>query len=625
MSEKQLFGYNGKIARIDLTSGKISIEEPPEEYYQRYLGGRGIIITTLLTETSAGVDPLGPGNPLIFALGPITGMPLPGSGRNSIGAKSPLTGAFGESEVGGFWGAEIKRAGFDALIFEGISPRPVYLWVHDGELELRDAEKYWGLEVAETQEAIRSELGAKKIRSAVIGPAGENLVSFACIVNDLSHVAGRCGMGAVMGSKKLKAIVAHGSRTPQMADPETVRKISRWMSTHYKELVPMWDLGTCRATELFNLAGNLPTKNFTIGYFEDGEKISGKAFHEAYGVGMHGCYACPVRCKSNMKVESPWQANPAYGGPEYETIASMGSNCLVNDKAAICRAHHLCNSLGMDTISAGMAVAFAMECFEKGVLNAKDMNGLELTFGNASAMLTMLERIARREGLGDLLAHGVKVASEKIGKRSEDFALHVKGLEFPMHEPRLKQTLGLHMAVTATGSDHNSGVHDTLFAQEGGPIKNWNRMDYTEPIVPTELGVHKARFLYQMGWTRVMGHLLGICNFVAYTPDQIVEMVRAVTGWPVSVYRLHKTVERTIALCRIFNLREGFTAADDQLPKRFAEALTEGAIKGISVDSEKLDESKKAYYQMLGWTEKGIPTDARLAELDIEWAKEHLP
>jgi len=625
MSERKLFGYNGKIARIDLTSGKIVVEEPPEEYYQRYLGGRGFIITTLLKELSTGIDPLGPENKLIFALGPVTGMPLPGSGRNSIGAKSPLTGAFGESEVGGFWGAEVKRAGFDALIFEGISPKPVYLWVHNGELELRDAENYWGLEIAEAQDAIQSELGIKKLRAAVIGPAGENLVSFACIINDLSHAAGRCGMGAVMGSKKLKAVVAHGSKTPQMADPETIRKLSRYMSTNYKQIVPMWELGTAGVTETFNLAGNLPTKNFTLGYFEGGEKISGEAFRDKHGVGMHGCYACPVRCKNNMKVDTPWKVDSEYGGPEYETIGAFGSNCMVDDTAAICKAHDLCNRLGMDTISAGMAVSFAMECFENGIITSEDTDGLELNFGNAAAMVAMTEKIANREGLGDILAKGVKKASEKIGKGAEAFALHSKGLEIPMHEPRLKQALGLHMAVTATGADHNSAVHDTLFAQAGGPVKNWNMMDFTEPIVPTELGPHKARLLYQMGWTRVIGHFLGICNFVGYSPDQLVDIVRGVTGWQVSVYRLAKTVERSLALCRIFNLREGFTDADDRLPKRYETAMNEGAIKGVSIDPEKLEETKKAYYQMLGWDEKGIPTDARLAELGIEWAKEYIP
>ncbi|MBW2154879.1 MAG: aldehyde ferredoxin oxidoreductase family protein [Deltaproteobacteria bacterium] len=625
MGEKKLFGYNGKIARIDLTSGKIAVEEPPEEYYQRYLGGRGFIITTLLKELKKGADPLGPENRLIFALGPITGLPLPGSGRNSVGAKSPLTGAFGESEVGGYWGAELKRAGFDALIFEGVSPKPVYLWVHDGELELRDAEGLWGLEVAQTEDAIREELGDKRIRTAIIGPGGERLISYACIINDLSHAAGRCGLGAVMGSKKLKAVAARGKNTPEMADPEIVKRVSKWMAENYKDVVPMWEGGTCRVTEPFNLAGNLPTKNFTLGFFEGAEKISGEAFHKAFGKGMHGCYACPVNCKTMMQIETPWKNDPAYGGPEYETVASFGSNCLIDDPAAICKAHDLCNRYGLDTISAGMAVSFAMECFENGILSTRETDGLELTFGNASAMVSLLENIINRKGLGDILAKGVKKASEEIGKGAEACAVHVKGLEFPMHEPRLKKALGLHMAVTATGADHNSGVHDTLFAQEGRLLKNWNMMDYSQPIVPTELGAHKARFLYQMGWTRVIGHFLGICNFVAYSPDQLVELVRGATGWPVTTYRLHKSVERSLALCRIFNLREGFSDADDRLPERFATPFKEGAIKGHTVESEKFEKTKKAYYQMLGWNDKGVPTEACMAELDIEWAKEYLP
>lgn len=624
MGNRKLFGYNGKIARIDLSKGRIYIEDPSEDFYQRYLGGRGFIAAILLKELEKGANPLGPQNRLIFALGPLTGMPLPGGGRNSIGAKSPLTGGFGESEVGGYWGAELKMAGFDALIFEGASSTPVYLWIHDGRLELREAAKLWGLEVAQTQKAIHSDLGDDKLRTAVIGPAGERLVSYASILNDISHAAGRCGLGAVMGSKKLKAVAVRGHRRPEIADREKLQKIASWMAQHYKERTELWLHGTGLNVAGYNIGGNLPTKNFTIGFFEKAEEIGAREICEQFGVGMHTCYGCPIRCKKNVQLETPWKVDPIYGGPEYETIGSVGPLCLIDDIPAICKAHEICNRFGMDTISAGVTIAFAMECFEKGYINKKETDGLELNFGNSSAMIAMLERIANREGLGDLLAKGTKKASEIIGKGSEEFSMHVKGMEIPMHEPRLKQGQALHFSINAIGADHSSGSHDTLFEQEGRHLDSWRRVDYAEPVVPTELSPRKARFLYQTGWFRAIGNIIGLCNFVPYAPEEVQDAVEAVTGWPMSIHRLMKTTERSMTLSRIFNLREGFTKYDDKLPKRFETGLKEGFVKGVVINPEKLEEAQKAYYHMLGWNEEGIPTTARLAELDIEWAQKHI-
>jgi aldehyde:ferredoxin oxidoreductase len=625
MESKKLFGYSGKIARIDLSSGRITVEEPPGEFYQRLLGGRGFTAAILLKELKAGLDPLGPDNRLIFALGPLTGMPLSGGGRNSIGAKSPLTGGFGESEVGGYWGAELKKAGFDALIFQGASSKPVYLWVNDGELELRDAAGLWGLEVAQAEKAIHSELGDDKIRTAIIGPAGERLVSFASIINDISHAAGRCGMGAVMGSKKLKAVAVRGNHLPDIADAKRLQEIAKWMAQHYKEGTELWRHGTGLNIIGYNLGGNLPTKNFSVGFFDGAEKIGAQEICEQYGVGMHTCYACSVRCKKNVKLESPWTVDPIYGGPEYETIGAFGSNCLSDDVPAICKAHEICNRFGMDTISAGVTIAFAMECFENGYINQKDTGGLELKFGNSEAMIAMLERIGNREGLGDLLARGSRKAAEAIGKGSKEFAMHVKGMEIPMHEPRLKQGQGLHFSVNASGADHSSGSHDTLFAHEGKLLENWREVDYADPVIPGELNARKARFMYQTGWFRSVGNIIGLCNFVPYSPGQVSDAVKAVTGWPMSIHRLMKTTERSMMLCRIFNLREGFTKSDDRLPKRFETGLKEGAVKGVIIDPDKLEDAKKAYYRMLGWDEDGVPTHAGLAELDIEWAQEYIP
>ena len=619
MANNTLHGYNGRILRVNLGQSKIAVDEPPGDYYQHYLGGRGFIVTTLLKETPAKTDPLGPENKLIFALGPLTGMPLPGSGRNSVGAKSPLTGAYGEAEAGGFWGAELKRAGFDAIIIEGMAKSPVYLFIRDGQAELRDARHLWGMEIAQTHFQIQKELEDKAIRTAAVGPAGERLVRFASIANDITHVAARTGMGAVMGSKKLKAIAVRGRTTPPMADPGTIRDLSRWMVQNFKAKTTFWKYGTGAVIESFNLAGNLPVLNFQEGFFNGVEKISAQRICDQFGVGMHGCYACPIRCKKKIKMDGPWAVDPIYGGPEYETLAAFGSNCGVSDPQAICKAHEICNRHGLDTISAGVTISFAMECFARGLLTPRDTDGLDLNFGNAEAMLKILEQIVQRKGLGALLAEGTRIAARQIGRGSEDLAMQVKGLELPMHDPRLKQGLALHYSIHSSGPDHCSGIQDTLFVK-GPQVDEWSGIDVSEPVPSTELSPRKTRLLYQNGlWKHLNNHLV-FCQFVPYTYKQIRDAVEAVTGWPMSYWRLMKAAERGLTLSRIFNIREGFTQGDDILPRRMATPQKGGNLKGVVVDPTELSEMQKLYYQMLGWDERGIPTRARLVELDIEWA-----
>jgi len=615
-------GYNGEILRVDLTSGRISTEKPSEEHYKRYLGGRGFIIHTLLTEVPQGIDPLGPENKLIFALGPITGHPLVGSGRNSIGSKSPLTGGFGESEAGGFWGAELKKSGYDAIIVEGVSPNPVYLWIDNGNAEIRDATSLWGLEVGDTEKAIQKELGGGKVRTATIGPAGEKLVRFACILNDISHVAGRTGMGAVMGSKRLKAIAVRGKKAPEMANKEKIKELSRWMAQNYKQKCGFWQYGTGANMMLYAVNGNLPIKNFAGGRFRGVENIIPPAmFEKSYVKKMGTCFGCVVRCKRHVKIDKPWKVDPIYGGTEYETLAALGSNCCIDNLEAICKASELCCRYGIDTISTGVSISFAMECFERGIITRDDTDGLELSFGNAEAMLEMVERIALRKGLGDLLAEGTKRASERIGKGSEEFAMHVKGEEIPMHEPRFKQGMGLHYSLHVTGADHCTGIHDDVISAN---VSGWESIDVAESIPNTELSPRKARMLYHVGLWRQLGNYLGLCIFVPWNYRQITEAVEAITGWPMSYWRLMKTVERGITLARILNTREGFSTADDKLPHRFASSPSDGPLKGVSCDPEKLAEAQRVYYQMLGWDESGIPTYARLVELNIEWAAEYL-
>jgi aldehyde:ferredoxin oxidoreductase len=592
-------GVNGNILRVDLTTGKLTVQAISEDRYRLYLGGRGLIAYTLLTEVPKGIDPFGPENRLVFALGTLTGHPFVGSGRNSVGCKSPLSGGYGESEAGGFWGAELKRAGFEAIVLEGISPKPVYLSIKDGKAEIRDANHLWGLETANTQATIKEELGDKRIRTAVIGPAGEKRVRFACILNDITHAAGRTGMGAVMGAKGLKAIAVRGSRPPEVADKEKILVLNRFMHRNYKEISKHWRYGTGSDMTAYEATGNMPIRNFRGGRFPGVEQISAKTLCGKYLEKMDNCYGCPIRCKRVVKLQEPYAVDPVYGGPEYETLAALGSNCGIDNMEALMKANELCNRYGIDTISTGVAISFAMECVEKGILSREDTDGLDLTFGNAEAMVRMVEHIALRKGFGDLLAEGTKRAAEKIGNGSGEWAMQVKGEELPMHEPRHKQAMGLHYSMHVTGADHTTGIHDT-------------------EVLDKNTGAN----LYQKGFSSQLTNTLGLCKFVPWSEAQVQEAVEHVTGWALTARDLMQVVERGVAIARIFNIREGFSEKDDALPKRFETSPADGPLKGL--DPERFAEARKTYYRIMGWDESGVPTLSKLAELQIEWAAKYL-
>jgi len=424
-----------------------------------------------------------------------------------------------------------------------------------------------------------------------------------------------------MGSKRLKAIAVRGKKSPEMADKEKVKELSRWMAQNFKEKTGMWRYGTGSGIVDYERTGNMPVKNFRGGRFPGAEKITAQLLAEKYVTKMGNCFMCPIRCKKIIKMEKPWSVDPIYGGPEYETLAALGSNCGIDNLEALIKAHELCGRYGLDSISTGVSISFAMECFEKGILTSEDTDGLELTFGNVEAMIEMVERIALRKGFGDLLAEGTKRASEKIGKGSEEFAIHVKGAEIPMHEPRYKQGMGLSYSVHATGPDHNTGIHDDKVNKD---LADWESIDIAESIPSTELSPRKARMLYHAGLWRHLVNSVGLCLFVPWSHQQVRDAMEAITGWPMSYWKLMKAVERGITLARIFNIREGFTAKDDKLPRRFATSPEDGPLKGVAVEPEKLEEAKKVYYQMLGWDESGIPTNGRLVELGVEWTAEYL-
>ncbi|HIE23617.1 MAG TPA: aldehyde ferredoxin oxidoreductase [Candidatus Korarchaeota archaeon] len=619
-----MYGYGGKILRVDLSEGKTWVEEPNEEFYRRYIGGRGFIAYYLLKETDSKTDPLGPDNLLIFALGAVTGNPIPGAGRHSVGAISPLTGTYGEAEAGGYWGAELKKAGFDAIVIKGASEKPVYLWIHDGKAEIRDATHLWGLKTRETQETIRKELEDNSIRVAQIGPAGEKLVRFACVMHDITRAAGRTGLGAVMGSKKLKAVAVKGSNPPDVVDPEKLKELSRWLAQNLNLVRNLHLYGTGAMMDVWLQTGNLPINNFRGDPFPNATDIDARTLKEKYRIRMDTCFQCPVACKKVVRIGEPWNVDPVYGGPEYETLASLGSDCGIDDLAAICRGNQLCNEYGMDTISAGATIAFAMECFENGILTKEDTGGLELAFGNAEAMVKALEMIGEREGLGNLLAEGVKRAAEMLGKGAEKFAIHVKGQEVPMHEPRLKRGLGLGYAVSPTGADHCHNMHDTALNSEriASELRSLGILEI--PLVE-DLGPKKVRTFYYYVNYRVLNNVLPICLFIPFNLQHKVEIVRAITGWNSTAWELLKAAERATTMTRVVNVMRGFKPDDDWLPERFFQPHRSGALSKTALDPEQLKRAIKLYYAMMGWDERGVPTEEKLHELDLDWTIEKLP
>jgi len=629
------YGYNGKILRMDLTTGAMKTEEPGEIVYRTYLGGGGLASYYLLRELKPGIDPLSADNILIFASTVISGAPIAGMTRFTVAAKSPLTGAYGEAEAGGFWGPELKFAGFDAVIITGKAEKPSYLWINDGKAEIRSAEKIWGLETGPAQEMIREELGEKRARVALIGPGGENLVRYACVVNELKHVNGRTGMGAVMGSKNLKAVAVRGTKKMEMHDPEKLREMSKNLTELIGQHGPnqvLRKMGTSNIIIPLNNQGILPTHNFRTGFFEGAEKISGERMVATILKGEESCYACSVRCKRSVAVSSGLYATSEkhkYGGPEYETLSALGSLLCIDDLEAISKGNELCNRYTLDTISTGVAIGFAMECYEKGILTRADTEGVEFTFGNPEAMVKGIEWIAfRKPGLGDLLADGVKIAAAKIGHGSEKFALHIKGQELPLHDPRGKIGLGMSYAISPTGADHVRAPHDTAFQAPGPNMDRIAPLGLLEPVPARELGPRKARNFTYLHFIWSLYESLGVCNLVAgpvwaLTLTDLVEVVKAITGWETSLWELLKVGERSVTMARVFNLREGFGRRDDTLPDRLFEPLESGALQGIGIDRREFADLLTLYYEAMGWDPgDGVPTRGKLAELNLFWLDE---
>jgi aldehyde:ferredoxin oxidoreductase len=620
------FGYHGKILHVHLDEQALDVETPSESFYRTYVGGSALGAYYLLRHTPPKADPLGPENTLVLALSVLTGAPISGQSRVTAVAKSPLTGAIGDSQAGGFFPAELKFSGFDALVIHGRAPAPMYLWIKDGKAELRPADHLWGRTTGEVDDLLHEELSDRKVEILQTGIAGENLVRYAALINMSNRANGRTGMGAVMASKNLKAIAVRGRQRPPIYDAKSLNQLARWGAQEFpaSDVYGLGILGTAEVILPQNADGGLPTNNWASGVFETHEKISGQRMQETILKKRDTCYACTVRCKRVVEVtEGPYRLEPRYGGPEYETLATFGSYCGVDDLEAIAYANQLCAEYGIDTISCGATIAWAMDCFEQGLIDRQDTGGLELRFGNAEAMIELVEQIAQRQAFGDLLAEGSARAAAQLGRGTEGLVVTVKNQEVPAHMPQVKRSLGLIYAVNPFGADHQSSEHDPGY---GDYEERMAMLGLTNPQPNHVMNEEKVRFALHTQYLYSALDTLNLCQFVfgpawhLYGPDQMAEATHLITGWDTTVEDLLTIGERRLNLLQAFNAREGYGREQDTLPKKMYEPLQGGPSHGISLSREELEMAKDMYYAMAGWdVDTGLPTPERLEALGLGW------
>lgn len=618
-------GYAGKCIRVDLSSGRIRVEETPPELVRGYLGGSGVAARILWDEVGPEVEPLSPQNKLVFAAGPVTGTLFPPSGRWMVASLSPLTGHWGEAHAGGATGPELKYAGYDFIVVEGKAEKPVYLRIEDDLVELRDASHLWGKDSHQTTDLICEELGDPDVKVACIGPAGERLVKYACVINDYYRAAGRTGMGTVMGSKRLKAIAIRGSGDLKPALPQEFLEFSqecfeRHAKGEWADYIRKTSrtYGTTGLMEAMNAIGRLPTKNHYDGYYPEIDKVGGEAIRERFRVDHKSCFGCAIQCKYISRVREGKYAGTQSEGPEYETVMAFTSNLLNTDLAVAMRANYLCNIYGMDTISTGASIAFAMECYERGIIGKGDTGGLELLWGDGEVIIKLVEMIARREGFGDLLAEGVRQAARRIGKGAERYAIEVNGLEASGQDGRAHKSVGLTYAVNVRGADHLRSL--CVIDELGFRGKAEERFpQYDTDVICDLLDERYKGYMVadQEALFAVCDSLL-VCKYGVMWPpiyywEDFAKLIHVLTGMEeyADVEETKRLGERISHLRRMFNIRLGWSKANDSLHPRFTEEpMPSGPAKGQVVHLEPM---LREYYQVRGYDwETGYPTRSTL-------------
>jgi len=607
-----LFGYAGRVLRVDLTTGKTRVEKLDEETARKYIGGIGLGMKLWLANSKAGVDAFDPENPLVLALGPVSGTMFPTGGNgHAFISKSPATNGVGEAVSHGTFGAELKRAGYDAVVLTGKAERPVYLWIDDDSVQLLDAASIWGKSPSETEDAIKDEVGDYYVRVASIGLAGEKLSKIANIINEKTRAAGRTGLGAVMGSKNLKAIAVRGTHDIVVAKPDEFMDMVKEFHERMKGPAAQKyrTLGTAENVMIQNALYCMPTRNYNNAHFENAEKVSGEALNERYITKIIACNSCAMRCEHEAVVrEGPYKGTMAR--MEYDNLWAFGPNCGIDKLDAIIKAAELCNYYGLDATSTGVTVGFVMDCHENGILSHEDLGGIDAHFGNAEALIQLIEKIGKREGIGDVLADGVKVAAEKIGKGSDKLAQNIKGLEVTGYDLRCLKTAALGFAVSFRGADHNrSGAY---------------ALDMTGKVDRLKAEKGRGKLVKDSENVYALIDSLIVCkNAKGTLYKELADMAKLytlVTGYEMTPEELSAAGERINTLARLINLREGLSRKDDTLPWKVMNQPIpdDGPAKGAMVTQDELDLLLDDYYQSRGWTLDGIPTKSQLNKLGME-------
>ena len=619
-------GYAGSILRIDLSSGEVSKTPLPDELVDKYIGGRGFVAKLLYDELPPNTDPLSPENMFLAATGPLSGYFLPASGKTHFGTKSPATGGYADSNMGGHFGPALKYAGYDVLVLTGRAATPSYLFIDDEQVEIRPAESYWGMGALSCEAQLKKDL-SEDFQILTIGPAGENRVRFACISHDFGRQAGRTGVGAVLGSKNIKAIAVKGTGSLPVYDIERAYAAGKeayqkvFAKTGFKEWTPE---GTAGITDWTNAVGVFPTRNFQTSYADHHKSINGKAILDQLKITDKGCFCCPTPCGKYGHTKT--DLGSAYvEGPEYETIALFGGNCLLQNISEVAYANYVCDELGIDTISAGAVISWAIECFEKGILNASQV-GREIQFSDPGTVDFLLNQIARREGIGDLLAEGVKAASEKIGKGSEAFAIHVKGLEWTGYESRNAPSMMLAYMTADIGAHHNRAW--VLGYDVTGAWTNVSELissgSDSEKMPKAVVRPECAQYVIDSQHTRPLFDALGICRLqymeLGFEEENYEELFHLITGKKKSWQELLTVSERIWNLTRVISNREikNFGRRLDYPPARFyEEPIPSGPNEGYFLTKAELDVLLDEYYRARGWDENGIPTRETLERLGL--------
>ncbi|MCR4425914.1 MAG: aldehyde ferredoxin oxidoreductase family protein [Firmicutes bacterium] len=608
-------GYAGQILKVDLTRGSVSVHRPSEDFYRTYLGGVGIATRLLRDKVPAGIDPLAPENAVVFAVGPYQGTSAPGSGKWVVASKSPLTGTFGSATGGTGWGIELKQAGFDAVEITGAAPEPVFLWIHDGKAEIRSARRLWGLDTVDSMNVARELVGDDKASVATIGPAGEKMVGIAVIAADGAGFAARCGIGAVMGSKSLKAVVVRGTERVEVARRDALAELNKVISRKLYDTAKdvMRKHGTAGIVTGCEAVGDLPIKYWTQDTWPEGAaSIGAPRFTEVLKAKPHPCRACPVACHRLVQIPDGSGGSIEAAGAEYESLALLGSNCLVDDLYAVAQANEVCNRLGIDTISAGAFVGFTMECYEKGLIPREDVTGPEPVWGNGEFLVHMVAEIGNATGWGRRFSRGIRHAARGIGPEAEALTVEVKGLDFPAHDPRSYYSLAINYATSPRGACH---LHGFPHGCEGGMLLP--EAGIAEKPVRFEMegkGFIAAKF---QDFAAAMETMVVCCfmHFNDMTLTETTDIMNAITGFDYTPQQVLEVGERVFNLQRLINVADGISRADDRMPPKMFRPATEGFRAGKV--PEGFDEELSRYYELRGWDRNGIPTPEKLRLLGL--------